>query len=78
MSYLHLWHSQGENRETVSSKQTYRTGSEPVFITDKTAGHPEVPQTTDELHHDDDFQVLPWESGRKGSVKGNILAFEEF
>lgn len=62
----------------MSSKQTYRTESESVSITDKIAGHPEVPQTTDELPHDDGFQVLPRESGRKGSIKGNVLAFEEF
>lgn len=73
-------HSTGKERIDIHSyKQTYRTGSEPVgSVTDQTAGHPDVPQTTDEPHHHDDFQVLSRESGRKGFVEGTILAFEEF
>lgn len=61
-----------------SYKQTYRTGSESASITDKTAGHPEVPQTTDELHHHDGFQVLPWEAGRNRCMKGNVVSFKGF
>lgn len=78
---LNSSYSQSTGKERIDIhpyKQTYRTRSEPVSITDKTAGHPEVPQTTDEPHHDDGFQVLSRDSGRKGFVKGNILAFEEF
>lgn len=61
-SNLHFWHRKGENRQSGSYKQTEQDQSS---ITDPSAGHLEVPQTTDELHHNDGFQVLLRESGRK-------------